>query len=210
MSKRFILWSGAIAVVLLVLFLIGRGPSQINSTGKLLAVSAEDITKGPADASVTLIEYSDFQCPACAAYYPLLKQLNQDFEGQIKFVYRHFPLMQIHANAELAAKAAEAAGLQGKFWEMHDMIFENQKSWASSANAAVIFAGYAVSLGLDSEKFATDINSTEVKQKVLRDYQSGLKAGVNGTPTFFINGEKIANPRGYDEFKALINSYLNG
>lgn len=171
------------------------------------AVSELDQTKGNAQSGVLLVEYSDFQCPACAAYHrSIIKQLVEEMDSQVKFVYRHFPLAQ-HAQAKLAAYAAEAAGKQGKFWEMHDLIFAGQKEWAGNRKAGEIFEKYAVSLGLDIEKFADDLDSKEIKNKVENDYQSGLNSGVNSTPTFFLNGKQMQNPRSYEEFRnAILNS----
>ncbi|MBI2024821.1 MAG: DsbA family protein [Candidatus Harrisonbacteria bacterium] len=210
--KRVAIWSFAIAIVGLALFgLIKLGiNSAPNQSASLIdAVSPKDWGKGAEEAKVVLVEYSDFQCPACGAYYPLLKRLSQEFTGQIKFVYRHFPLSQIHANAEPAARAAEASGKQGKFWEMHDLIFENQTNWSNQKNAEVAFISYAQSLQLDIERFKTDLNSQEVKESVANDYQSGIRSKVNGTPTFFLNGQKIQNPRSYDEFKNIIEQAIN-
>ena len=127
--------------------------------------------------------------------------------AQVRFAYRHFPLPQ-HKNAKLAATVAEAAGKQDKFWEMHDLIFQNQSDWSEEKNAAVIFAKYAQDLGLDLAQFQTDIASEEIKAKIENDYKSGVKAGVNSTPTFFLNGKKINNPRNYDEFKNAIEQAL--
>ena len=126
---------------------------------------------------------------------------------QVRFAYRHFPLPQ-HKNAKLAATVAEAAGKQGKFWEMHDLIFQNQSDWSEEKNAAVIFAQYAQDLQLDLAKFQTDIASEEIKAKIENDYKSGVKAGVNSTPSFFLNGKKLDNPRNYDEFKNAIEQAL--
>lgn len=171
------------------------------------AISTADYTKGDTNASVTLIEYSDFQCPACASYHPLVKKITEEYGDRIIFAYRHFPLPQ-HQNAKLAASAAEAAGKQGKFWEMHDVIFDGQSDWAQSKEAEKIFSGYAQTLNLNMDKFIADLNSDEVKSKIEADYKSGIKAGVNSTPSFFLNGKKINNPRNYDEFKAVIEQAL--
>ncbi len=170
------------------------------------AVSAGDWTEGNKDSKVILIEYSDFQCPACGAYHPLLKQLMQEEGGKFNFVYRHFPLSQ-HANAKNAAFAAEAAGKQGKFWEMHDMIFENQNTWSESKTAGDIFAGYAKTLGLNMEQFEKDRDSQPVKEKVESDLSGGVKAGVNATPFFFLNGKRI-QPTSYENFKSLLNQAI--
>lgn len=169
------------------------------------AVVDSDWVKGNREAKVVITEYSDFQCPACAAYHPIVKQLSRDFGDNIAIVYRHFPLKQIHINAESSALAAEAAGRQGKFWEMHDMLFDGQKDWAENKKAKEIFTGYAKELGLDVLKFNEDANSKELKAKVESDYGSGVKARVDHTPTFFINGKEIQNPESYEEFKDVIN-----
>ena len=169
------------------------------------SVIESDWIKGNKEAKIVITEYSDFQCPACASYYEIVKQIHKEFGDKLAIVYRHFPLRQIHANAEIAALSAEAAGKQGKFWEMHDMIFENQKKWEGEKNAGEIFIKYGEDLGLNIEKFKQDLDSKEVKDKVEADYQSGIKAGVNHTPTFFLNGAEIQNPRSYEEFKNIIN-----
>lgn len=178
-----------------------------NNTPLSLASSVieSDWVRGNKEAKVIITEYSDFQCPACASYYEVLKMAHKDFGDDIAFVYRHFPLRQIHANADIAALSAESAGKQGKFWEMHDMIFENQKDWEKENNAKEIFANYAKELGLNAEQFKQDLDSKEVKNKVDSDYQSGIEAKVNHTPTFFVNGKEIQNPRSYEEFKKIIN-----
>ena len=149
------------------------------------AVSVSDQIEGNREAGVVLVEYSDFQCPACGAYYSVIKQIMKEFDGRIALVYRHFPLRQIHQNADLAARATEAAGKQGKFWEMHDIIFENQKEWSNQRKAGDFFKQYAESLGLNAERFRADLDSKEIKDKVNTDYQNGLRIGINATPTFF-------------------------
>ena len=127
--------------------------------------------------------------------------------AKVRFAYRHFPLPQ-HKNAKLAATVAEAAGLQGKFWEMHDLIFQNQSDWSEDKNAAILFAKYAQDVGLDLARFQTDVASGDIKAKIENDYKSGVKAGVDSTPSFFLNGKKITNPRNYDEFKNAIEQAL--
>lgn len=179
-----------------------------SSTGTLSAVTGADWLEGNRVAKTVLIEYSDFQCPACGAYFPILQQLRRDLGPQMAFVYRHFPLPQ-HQNAKLAAYAAEAAGRQGKFFEMHDMIFEHQSDWSEQSNARDIFIGYADSLHIDHARFVTDLDSQGIKDKVDNDFNGGVAAGVNSTPTFFLNGQKITNPRSYDEFKNLITGNGN-
>lgn len=171
-------------------------------------INANDHTEGNDKSSVTLVEYSDFQCPACGAYYPLVKKINDEFKDKIYFAYRHFPLSQ-HKNAKLAAYVAEAAGKQGKFFDMHNMLFDNQLTWSESNDAQKIFTEYAVKLGLDMEKFNIDIKSKETIQKVDADAISGVNSGVDSTPSFFLNGKKIENPQNYEEFRKIINDAIN-
>ncbi|MEK7590144.1 MAG: thioredoxin domain-containing protein [Patescibacteria group bacterium] len=206
--RRLAMWSFVVFVVGGTIFgmaQLANSPSLKQPALLLDAVSATDWMKGGKEAKIILVEYSDFQCPACAAYYPFVKQLTQDFGDKLQIVYRHFPLRQIHKNADASAYAAEAAGRQGKFWEMHDMIFDNQSEWANKYSVEETFVNYATALGLDIEKFKSDIDSKEVKDKVENDYLSGIRSNVNATPTFFLNGKKILNPRSYDEFKTIIN-----
>ncbi|MEK7635497.1 MAG: thioredoxin domain-containing protein [Patescibacteria group bacterium] len=171
------------------------------------AISDSDWVKGNKGANLTLIEYSDFQCPACASYYPIVKQVMDNFSDKVAFAYRHFPLSQ-HKNAELAAITVEAAGRQGKFWEMHDAIFNNQKEWSENSNVKELFIKYAGEIGLNVEQFKPDIESGELKDKVKRDLNSGISAGVNSTPTFFLNAKKIS-PTSYEDFKNIIEQSIN-
>lgn len=182
-----------------------------NTSVSVRTISNNDWVKGNLESDIVLIEYSDFQCPACGSYYPIVKQISQEFKNDIQFVYRNFPLRQLHPNALIAGQAAEAAGKQGKFWEMHDMIFENQRTWSNQKRKQIeeTFISYANTLGIDTEQFKNDLNSKEVRDKVDSDYQSGIKAGVNSTPTFFLNGEKIQNPRNYEEFRNIINQAID-
>lgn len=173
------------------------------------AVSDADWVKGNKESKSSLIEYSDLECPACKVYHPVVKQLNEEFGDRILFVYRHFPLRNIHPNSDMAAQAAEAAGKQNKFWEMADKLFENQEKWSSEKNPRDLFLEYARSLGLDVEKFARDLDSSQVKDKIEKDYQSAVKAGVNATPTFFLNGTKLDNPRTYEEFKGILEKAVS-
>ncbi|OGH14032.1 MAG: hypothetical protein A3H50_03235 [Candidatus Levybacteria bacterium RIFCSPLOWO2_02_FULL_37_10] len=211
--KTFGIWVAAAVVLALAVFgllQIANSP-QISSTSssKLPPATREDPVTGNPNAKVTLVEYSDFQCPACAAYYPMVKELLTDFNGKIYFVYRYFPLTATHQNAMISSLAAYAANLQGKFWEMHDMLFQTQNSWASSPKARETFMGYAKKLNLDIDKFTKDIDSGQAKDFINDSYNKGLALGINSTPTFFINGSKIQNPRTYNDFKSLIDNEIN-
>jgi protein-disulfide isomerase len=171
------------------------------------SVSDSDWIKGKRNAKVVLVEYSDFQCPACAAYAPIVNRITEEFGDRIAFVYRHFPL-SYHQQAELAARVTEAAGKQGKFWEMSDLIFVNQEDWAEKSNARETLVSYAQLLNLDMNRFGTDLDSAAVKKEVENDYLSGT-AIIDSTPTFFLNGEKIQNPQSYDVLRELILQKLN-
>lgn len=184
---------------------------QASDTGSVLGLGiteGEHIIGNPG-AKVQLVEYADLQCPGCAAFHPIVKKLLEEHKDDIYFSYRHFPLSQIHANANVAAYAAEAAGKQGKFFEMTDLMYTNQAEWSSSRNAEELFVGYAKSLGLNEQQFISDSQSTETKVKVKGDYESGIASNVNSTPSFFVNGQKIANPSTYEQFVELIQNAKN-
>lgn len=194
------------SLLVVVLVIIKLADNVTPSKSNIVPIS--DHILGNQDAKIILVEYSDFQCPACGAYHPIVKQLNLELAGRIKFVYRHFPLTQIHSNARLAALFSEAAGKQNKFWEMHDVLFENQNKWSDDKDAKDLFIEYARSLNLDIEKFKNDLASDDVKGKVEEDFQSGVKLGVNSTPSFFLNGTKLQNPKNYEAFKKLLEEAI--
>lgn len=207
---RLIGVASAIIGVFVVLIWIGEKqdgnvhqPSPVNNE-----VTAIDHAKGPDTASLTLIEYADFQCPTCAAFAPVVQQLSDTYANDLRVVYRYFPLQTIHPNATLAAQAAEAAGRQGKFWEMHDLLFVHQKDWSATKDPRDQFAGYAAELQLNIDQFKADVESKDVKDRVAADSRSGSAAGISGTPTFYLNGEAIENPRGLEAFKAVIDAKL--
>ncbi len=157
-------------------------------------------------ASVTLVEFSDFQCPACGAYYPVVSKVIKDLKKDLTFVYRNFPLTQNHPNALLAAYAAEAAGVQGKYWEMHDLLFTKQSDWSESSSARNIFIAYALTLGINVDQFKKDIDSDAVKNKVAEDVSDGNALGINSTPTFFLNGMKLTNPATPADFENIVKN----
>lgn len=209
-AKTALAWLAAVAAIALGLWwLVARS----NSTGSAhvppsSGATAEDWSKGGANAAVTVIEYSDFQCPACGTYFPIMKQLTEEFGESVRFAYRHFPLRAIHPNAAKAAQAAEAAGAQNAFWKMHDMLFERQSEWADVRDPFELFSGYAQTIGLDGAQFAADYHSDAFKSKVRAHETAGRRIGINATPTFLVNGEKIDNPRGYEAFRALLVSLV--
>jgi protein-disulfide isomerase len=151
--------------------------------------------RGGTDAKVTLEEYGDYQCPPCGMLFHDLKTIEKEYGSQLRFIFRHFPL-QGHKHAVTAAHAAEAAGLQGRFWEMHDMIYQNQLSWSPADDARPVFIQYARNLNLDVDRFTRDMDSADVAQRVTADYERGVSLSVPGTPTIFINGRQV-NPNAY-------------
>jgi|SRR5271154_322626 len=148
-------------------------------------VSKEDHIQGSPSATIELLEYGDYQCPHCGYAFPIVKEIQRQLGDKLRFIFRNFPLRKIHPQAMSAAIAGEAAALQGKFWEMHEMLIENQRRLNHDS-----IIEYAESIGLDIDQFTKDIKSHVLEDKVMSDFQGGLRSGVNATPTFFVNGEK--------------------
>lgn len=212
--KKFGVWAVIIALVgfLGYRFITWLGtPSSIPQTqvGEVAPVAADEWIKGNPDAATTLIEYGDFQCPACGAYFPLVKQLVEQNPESLRVVYRHFPLVNIHPNALPAARATEAAGLQGKFWEMHDLLFANQSEWSDLDNAQDKFIDYAGEIGLDTEQFKADMASSAVQDAINADLVTGNAAGVNSTPTFVLNGQAITLTSSATDFVTTVETALS-
>jgi protein-disulfide isomerase len=157
----------------------------------VLPVSARDHIAGPATAAATLLEYGDYECPACGAAHPIVKQIREALGNRLRFVFRHFPLANMHPHAELAAEAAEAAGAQGKFWGMHDLLYERQDALEDTD-----LVERAEILGLDIPRFVRELSARIHAPRVREDFMSGVRSGVNGTPSFYING--IRHDGGYD------------
>ena len=170
---------------------------------KAVSESASEIgdhVYGNKSSSVVIIEYGDFQCPGCGGAYPQLKTIKEEYKDKIAFIFRNFPLTTIHPNALAASTAAEAAGLQGKFWEMHDKLYENQDAWTSisASERSGIFIGYARDIGLDTTKFEQDLRDSRVSEKISRDRALGSRIGVNSTPTVYVNGQKLGDTETQD------------
>lgn len=218
---------GIIATIILIgggVFLMSR--ESPGSSSKTIAPISSDILnpKGgnqtggiengnylPATSSakITLVEFGDYECPACSVYNQFVKQILSDFRGNINYVFRSFPLPQ-HKNAWISSQAAEAAGLQGKYWQMHDKLYETQADWSSNTDAKTIFISYAQNLGLDLNKFKADIDSQTVKDKIQADYNDGNFVKLDSTPTFYLNGTKVELSTGkYDDLRNAVNAELS-
>ncbi len=165
----------------------------------VLTVGARDHIQGNPDAPITLLEYGDYECPHCGRAYPVVQRIEDRLGDSLRFVFRNFPLAEVHPHATHAAYAAEAAGRQHRFWEMHDTLFENQDALEDED-----LTDYAEELELDVKQFITDMLSFEIAQRVQEDFMSGVRSGVNGTPTFFINGKRHDGPFDYDFLLAAL------
>jgi protein-disulfide isomerase len=147
--------------------------------------------KGGENAAVVLEEFGDYQCPPCGTIHPVLQKIDDDYGDRVRVVFRNYPLQTIHKNAFTAARAAEAAALQGKFWQMHDLIYKNQKEWSDSTEPRPIFSSYASRINLDVEKFKADIENPTVTSRIIADVARASALGVKGTPTIFLNGREL-------------------
>lgn len=191
MDKRFMAILVVVVLALGGLYFSSHKKTESNGSNNAAQGSVSNHTMGAGKKSVTLIEYGDYECPACGAYYPLVKQVVAEYGDDITFQFRNFPLDSIHLNARAGARAAEAASLQNKFWEMHDMLYEQQQSWTKSSNPTEVFQGYAKQLGLDVAKFKTDYQSDKVNGTINADISAGQKIKAVSTPTFQLNGKVI-------------------
>lgn len=209
-----------VSVLLILGFLFAaykltNAPQAPQIFAEVSTIGKNDHAKWADEKKHILVEYSDLQCPACKNFHDYITQELEatssgktDVTREITFVYRHFPLTDIHEHAQEAAQAAEAAGKQGKFFEYVDRLFDTQTEWESLPDTEEYFLSLATELKLDPDKFKEDAASQEVKDKIQKDYQSGLAAQVNATPTFYLNGEKLVNIRSYEEFRAYLEKTI--
>ncbi|MEZ4104411.1 MAG: thioredoxin domain-containing protein [Candidatus Paceibacterota bacterium] len=196
---------GLVAVVL-----VGGSIIYSNSVSKNYDEGVDvtkEYIKGNPDANITLVEFSDFECPACASWFPVVSDIMDKYGDQVRFEYKHFPL-PIHPSAEIAARAAEAAGQQDKFYEFHDLLFENQNSWKNSLNPTGDFEEYAEELSLNVELFEQHMKSSLIKDKVRSELNEGRSLGINATPTFVINGEVVSGIS-FDQLASTIEDLVN-
>lgn len=204
MSKKTWIIFAAVCVAIIAGLVIVSNSNRIDVSGvkadAVLSASKQsgdiaDRVYGKADSKVVFIEYGDYQCPGCRSAYEPVKEVVEQYKDKIAFVFRNYPLTSIHPNARAAAAAAESAGIQGKFWEMHDLLFTNQSSWKdlSTDERTTRFAEYATELGLNADTFKADLTAPSVSQKVNFDLALGKQIGVTGTPAFYFGNKKAEN-----------------
>jgi protein-disulfide isomerase len=208
MEKRFWIIIGVIIAVFAgILWFGGNNEEDKTSTGSKSQPTNHVL--GNRQANLKLVEYGDYQCPFCSVFYPVTKQVIEKYGDKISFQYRHFPLNQIHENAYAATRAAEAAHEQGKFWEMHDLIYVNQQSWSQSSSATSIFEGYAQQLKLDIAQYKEDFASSEINARINADKAEFNKTKLTAsTPTFILNGKKIQPEPSLESFSKIIDEAL--
>lgn len=168
-----------------------------------IPVGASDHVQGDPGAPITLLEYGDYECPYCGAAYPILKKLQAHYGDKLRFVFRNFPLSDVHPHAMMAAYTAEGSALQGKFWEVHDLIYEHQKSLSEQ-----VLLNLAKSAGVNVFQLQEDLGKESISKRVEDDFEGGINAGVNGTPGFFVNGKKYDGDYRYEPFKEFLDMVL--
>ena len=193
MSKQFLAIIAAIIIGFVGIAVYNGNQSKKDGVSSSSKSSVSQHIAGNPNAKVTLLEYGDFQCPYCQQYAATVQQVQEQYKDTVKFQFRNFPLSSIHQNAVAAARAAEAASLQNKFWEMHDLLYStgNWEVWTKSSDPTPLFTRYAEQLGLNPVKFKTDFSSVQVNDTINADKAAGTKLGIQGTPTFYVNGKEI-------------------
>ncbi|MBI2595739.1 thioredoxin domain-containing protein [Candidatus Daviesbacteria bacterium] len=195
-----------IAILAGAVFMFSKNPPAPTADTNIL-VKSNSHKIASDSAKITVVEFGDYQCPACGLAYPVVERILQDYSGRINFVFRNFPLPQ-HQNALTAAEAAEAAAAQGKFWEMHNKLYINQGVWSEDKQVFDLFMGYGKDLGLDLTRFEQEVKANKYSDIINQDQNDGSALGVNSTPTFFIGGQKIEGVPNYDTFKNKIDEEL--
>jgi len=204
---------GALVVVFVLLRSSQRSGTSNNATPdpSIPAGAEPPHVRGNPNAPVTLEEFGDFQCPTCGTYYVEVKKIENEFGDKLKVIFREYPLLPMHEHALMAAQAAEAAGLQNKFWEMHDKLYENQKAWSEVKDVVPLFVDYAKQIGLDPDRFMRDLNDEVVAARIFQDGKRAHALGVDSTPTFFVNGSEAKGESWKpDGLRAMINQALSG
>ncbi len=208
MSKGFLAVIAAVVLIFIGVAVFGGHKNNSKNSSSSANGQPTSHVEGNGKSGVTLVEYGDYQCPYCEQYYPIVKQVAAEFNDQIKFQFRNYPLINIHQNAFAGARAAEAAALQGKFWQMHDLLYENQQQWSEASNPTQYFQQYAKQLGLNVDQFNKDYSSNKVNDAINSDKAAGDKLGIKGTPTFFLNGKQIEVKADISAFEAQIKAAI--
>lgn len=216
MNKNTVIVSiASIIAIFGFLYLVYSATNKPETSNKVYTevtkINSDDHIKWSPNKKHILVEYGDYQCPACKSYFTIISQIEASGSGMtnvtknITFVYRNYPLTNLHQHAMEAAQAAEAAGRQKKYYEMGDTLYKNQEKWADLATATDYFTALAKELKLDVDKFKSDMNSSGVKEKIQKDMASGNSVTVQGTPTFYLDGKKLENISSFDEFKKILS-----
>jgi protein-disulfide isomerase len=214
MSKQF--WAVIAIIVLLFVGIFALSGNNSNGSNKSSKSSGKTLTEhvqGQGKSGVKLVEYGDYQCPFCQQYYATVKQVQTEFNDQIYFQFRNFPLVNNHKNAFAGARAAEAAALQGKFWEMHDLLYENndpsgQSGWVAASDPTTFFNQYAQQLGLNMTQFKQDFASIKVNDLINADMAEGNRLGIQGTPSFFLDGKQVQISNSVASFEKVIKDAI--
>jgi len=164
--------------------------------------------RGPENAQLTLVEFGDYQCPSCGAYHPFIKEILSRYPQKLRLEFHHYPLISMHPNSMNAAMAAEAAGEQGHYWEMHDALFEHQQEWSTNPHAEDVFVSLAGRIGIDTTKFAQSLKSTALQDRILKDVSRAQDLKIDAVPAFFINGERTHIKLSMEDFVQVIDDHL--
>ncbi len=209
-AKSLMLMAGGVLAALAIAVFLSQGTEEASPnpvTDQEIPTASARI-RGPENASLKLVEFGDYQCPSCRFYHGVVTELFRRFPNELELEFHHFPLISIHPNSVFAAIVAESAGEQDRFWEMHDLLFENQDQWATSSNPEALFISYAAQLGLDQNLFMRSLRATEIESRVLQDVTRARELAINAVPAFFLDGRQLTLPRNIEEFEGLIYSAL--
>ncbi|HEX8398037.1 MAG TPA: thioredoxin domain-containing protein [Pyrinomonadaceae bacterium] len=190
-----------------------KAPKDSNALANASPGAQPAWAKGPATAPIVIEEFADFECPSCAGFEPVIRQIKTIYGDKVRVIFRHYPLTQIHQKAYDAARATEAAGMQNKFWEMHDLLYDKQKSWTTSGDHRAEFANYAQQIGLDVERFKTDMLGMVTAQRVDADKKRGDSVRIASTPSAFLNGRPLdftTEMSNTDALRRVVESALQG
>src|SRR5262245_21642691 len=201
----------AVAVAAGAAVFLSRQPEatpETNAAPLTVDIKGAGHFRGPEDAELTLVEFGDYQCPYCANFHPFVKEIMNRYPKQVRLEFRHFPLISIHPNSLAASKAAEAAGEQGHYWEMHDALFEYQTDWATKPDPKPVFAAIANRIGINGTILVQTMESPRIQERILKDVEQGDKGGVQAVPTFFIKGQQVPIKLSMEDFVQVIESHL--